>query len=91
MILAGLSKTQVFDGIKAAFARNELPTPEPGSMCYMMSKQAYLNDRESHNLAHLMFEVPRVDEASGVPICLTRRSWVVLRTQNPLLNSSFRG
>ena len=64
MILAGLSKTQVFDGIKAAFARKELPTPEPGSMCYMMSKKAYLNDRGSHNLAHLMFEVPRMDDAA---------------------------
>jgi hypothetical protein len=64
MILAGLSKTQVFDGIKAAFARKELPNPEPGSMCYMMSKGAYLNDRGSHNLAHLMFEVPRMDDAA---------------------------
>jgi hypothetical protein len=64
MILAGLSKTHVFDGIKAAFARKELPTPEPGSMCYMMSKGAYLNDRGSHDLAHLMFEVPRIDDAA---------------------------
>ena len=64
MILAGLSKTQVFDGIKAAFARKELPTPEPGSMCYMMSKEAYLNDRGSHDLAHLMFEFPRIDDAA---------------------------
>jgi hypothetical protein len=61
MILAGLSKTQVFDGIKAAFAKKELPTAEPGSMCYMMSKEAYLNDRGRHDLAHLMSEVPRMD------------------------------
>jgi hypothetical protein len=52
MVLAGLSKTQVFDRIKAAFARKQLPTPEPGSMCYMLSKEAYLNDRGSHDLAH---------------------------------------
>ena len=64
MILAGLSKTQVFDGIKAAFARKKLPIPEPGSMCYMMSKEAYLTDRGTHNLAHLMFEVPRIDDAA---------------------------
>jgi hypothetical protein len=64
MVLAGLSKAQVFDGIKAAFAGKELPNPEPGSMCYMMSKGAYLNDRGSHNLAHLMFEVPRMDDAA---------------------------
>jgi hypothetical protein len=64
MILAGLSKTRVFDGIKAASTRNELPSPEPGSMCYMMSKEAYLNDRGSHDLAHLMFELPRMDVAA---------------------------
>jgi len=64
MILAGLSKTQVFDGIKVAFNRKELPNPEPGSMCYMMSKEAYLNDQENHNLAHLMFEVPRMNGAA---------------------------
>jgi hypothetical protein len=27
----------------------------------MMLKEAYLNDHASHNLAHLMFEVPRID------------------------------
>jgi hypothetical protein len=64
MILAGLSKTQVFDGIKAAFARKELPYSEPGSMWHMMSKEAYLNDRGSHDLSHLMFEVPRMDGAA---------------------------
>jgi hypothetical protein len=63
MILAGLSKTQVFDGIKAAFDRKELPTPEPGSMCYMMSKEAYLTDGGDHNIAHLMFYAPLVDRS----------------------------
>ena len=28
-------------------------------MAYMMSKDAYLTDRGGHNLAHLMFELPR--------------------------------
>jgi hypothetical protein len=64
MILAGLSKTQVFEAIKAASERKELPSPEPGAMCYMMSKEAYLNDQGSHNLSHLMFEVPRIDSAA---------------------------
>lgn len=64
MILAGLRKTDVFEAIKAAFDKKELPYPEPGSMCYMMSKRAYLNDRGSHNLSHLMFEVPRMDDAA---------------------------
>jgi hypothetical protein len=31
MILAGLSKTQVFEAIKAAFKKKQLPSPEPGS------------------------------------------------------------
>jgi hypothetical protein len=64
MILAGLSKTQVFEAIKAASESKELPSPEPGAMCYMMSKEAYLNDQGSHNLSHLMFEVPRIDSAA---------------------------
>src|ERR1700683_567977 len=41
LTFAGLSKTQIFDGIKAAFDKKELPRPEPGAMCYMMSKQQY--------------------------------------------------
>src|SRR5215469_12208074 len=52
MILAGLSKTEVFNAIKDAFDKKELPYVEPGSMCYMMSREAYLNDRGSHKLAH---------------------------------------
>ncbi len=35
---------QIFDGIKAAFDKKELPALEPGAMCYMMSKQSYLGD-----------------------------------------------
>jgi len=42
MILAGLSKTQMFEATKAAFEKKELLSPGPGSMCYMMPKQAYL-------------------------------------------------
>ncbi|MGA8273055.1 MAG: hypothetical protein WB919_15945 [Candidatus Sulfotelmatobacter sp.] len=64
MILAGRSKAQMIASIKAAFDKKELSTPEPGSMCYMMSKEAYLTDSGSHNLAHLMFEVPRMDGAA---------------------------
>ena len=64
MILAGLSKTEVFEAIKAAFDKKQLPYPEPGSMCYMMSKNAYLNDQGSHDLSHLMFELPRMDAAA---------------------------
>jgi hypothetical protein len=33
-------------------------------MCYMMSKEAYLTDRGGHNMAHVMFELPRTDAAA---------------------------
>ena len=59
MALAGASKAQITDAIRTAVARKELGAPESGSMAYMMSKKAYLTDRGGHNLAHLMFELPR--------------------------------
>ncbi|HKU26631.1 MAG TPA: zf-HC2 domain-containing protein, partial [Candidatus Sulfotelmatobacter sp.] len=48
MVLAGLSKAQMIDGIKAEFDHKELPTPQPGAMCYMMSRAGYLNDAVGH-------------------------------------------
>jgi hypothetical protein len=39
LALSGASNTQMFDRIKAAFEKKELPMPEPSAMCYMMSKQ----------------------------------------------------
>jgi hypothetical protein len=59
MALAGASKAQIIDAIKTAVAKKELGAPESGSMAYMMSKSAYLTDRGGHNLAHMMFELPR--------------------------------
>jgi hypothetical protein len=59
MALAGASKAQIVEAIKAAVAKKELGVPEAGSMAYMMSKEAYLTDRGDHNLAHVMFELPR--------------------------------
>ena len=57
-VLAGQSKAQMFARLEAAFQNKELPTPEPGSMCYMMSKQSYLSDRDPHWHPHLMFFLP---------------------------------
>ncbi|MGA7625120.1 MAG: hypothetical protein WCA91_16240 [Candidatus Acidiferrales bacterium] len=48
LVLAGRSQAQMFEEIKAAFDKKELPTLESGAMCYMMSKQGYLNDRDGH-------------------------------------------
>lgn len=59
MALAGASKAQITDAIKAAVAKKELGVPESGSMAYMMSRHAYLTDQGGHNLAHVMFELPR--------------------------------
>lgn len=59
MALAGASKAQIIDAIRAGVAKHELGPPEAGSMAYMMSKNAYLTDQGNHNLAHVMFELPR--------------------------------
>lgn len=64
MILAGKSKEEIIAAFKAAYAKKELPAIEPGAMTYMMSKQAYLTDAGSHNLAHLMFYTPLMDSAA---------------------------
>ena len=64
VILASRSKAQMAEAVKAAFDRKELSPPEPGSMCYMLSKQQYLNDRGVHWHPHLMFFVPLTDSAT---------------------------
>jgi hypothetical protein len=64
MVLAGLSKAQMIDSIKAGFEKKELPTPEPGAMCYMMSRSGYLNDALGHYVPHLMFYFPLTDKSS---------------------------
>ncbi len=61
LVLAGQSKAQMFDNIKASFDKKELPTLEPGAMCYMLSRQGYLSDRDGHWHPHLMFFVPLTD------------------------------
>jgi hypothetical protein len=64
MVLAGLSKAQMIDNIKAGFHNKELPAPEPGGMCYMMSRAGYLNDALGHHVPHLMFYFPLTDKSS---------------------------
>jgi hypothetical protein len=64
LVLAGLSKAQMHENIAAAVAKNELPMPEAGAMSYMMSKGGYLGDSVGHWCPHLMFHVPKSDEAS---------------------------
>jgi len=64
MVLAGLSKAQMIDSIKAGFNNKELPAPAPGAMCYMMSRAGYLNDALGHHVPHLMFYFPLTDKSS---------------------------
>jgi hypothetical protein len=44
LVLQGKSKAEVLKATDAAFAGKQLPALEPGAMCYMLSKQQYLND-----------------------------------------------
>ena len=64
MVLAGLSKAQMIDSIKAGFHNKELPAPETGAMCYMMSRAGYLNDALGRHVPHLMFYFPLTDKSS---------------------------
>jgi hypothetical protein len=70
LILAARSKARMFEDIKAAFDKKELPTQESGAIGYMMSKQGYLSDRDGHWHPHLMFFLPLTDPAAwgaGLP------------------------
>jgi hypothetical protein len=58
------------EAVKAAFDRKELRKPESGAMCYMMSKQGYLSDRDGHWHPHLMVFLPLTDPTAwgaGLP------------------------
>ena len=57
LALSGKSKTEIVAATDAALDKKELPPLEPGAMCYMMSKQQYLNDQGLNWHPHLMFFV----------------------------------
>jgi hypothetical protein len=70
LAMAGLSKTQMFDNIKAAYDKKELPLPEAGAMCYMTSKQQYFSRKVGNADPHLMFWFPKTDDlfwGAGLP------------------------
>ena len=58
LIVSGVSAEQMFATIKSSSAKHELSTLEPGSMCYMMSRDQYLGDAGKHWHPHLMFFLP---------------------------------
>jgi hypothetical protein len=70
LALAGLSTRQMFDSIKVAFDTRELPVPEPGSMCYMLSKHQYFGRKFKNADPHLMFWFRKTDDmlwGAGLP------------------------
>jgi hypothetical protein len=64
LALSGMSKSEMFNQLKAAFEDKELPVPAPGSMCYMMSKQQYFGRKYGNADPHLMFWFPQKDNVS---------------------------
>lgn len=63
LILSGDTKDQMMKSIIAAIDNKELPAIESGAICYMLSKQGYLNDRGGHWRPHVMFYVSQGDPA----------------------------
>jgi hypothetical protein len=57
LVLEGKSKAEIVAATASALDTKELPALEPGAMCYMMSKQQYLNDQGGSWHPHLMFLV----------------------------------
>jgi len=78
LALAGKSKAEMNEGMKAAIEKGELPALEPGGMAYMLSKQGFLNSECGNCAPHLMFYVPVKDaktwgaNAHGSPIVLSK-------------------
>jgi hypothetical protein len=64
LALAGKSKPQIVAAIQAALEAKKLPPIARGAMCYMMSKQGYLNDAGGHWHPHVMFFTPSTKPAA---------------------------
>ena len=59
LALSGMAKDQMFRVLKAAYENKELPLPDPGSMCFMMSKQQYFGRKYGNADPHTMFWFPQ--------------------------------
>ena len=65
-----MPKDQMFRELKAAYEKKELPLPDPGSMCFMMSKQQHFGRKYGNADPHTMFWFPQADHMSwgaGLP------------------------
>jgi hypothetical protein len=81
-VLAGMSKPEMQKREAADRAAGTLKPPEPGAVCYMMSKGGYLNDAAGGPWhPHVMYFAPRTDDAAwganvpGSPIASDSRSY----------------
>jgi len=63
-ILASQSKARMSEELQAAFDKKAIPPPEPGAMCYMLSKQQYLGDSGKQWRPHLMFFTSRAEPSA---------------------------
>ncbi len=54
LVLEGKTRAEIRAATAAALDDKELPALEPGAMCYMLSKQQYLNDRGKSWHPHVM-------------------------------------
>lgn len=55
LAMSGKTVAEIARATAAARDRHEFAPPAPGAMCYMMSKQQYLNDAGKSWHPHLMF------------------------------------
>ena len=78
LALAGKSKAEMKEGLKAAIEKGELPALEPSAMAYMLSKQGLLNSKCGNCAPHLMFYVPVKDAKTWGAGALTSDLPVVL-------------
>jgi hypothetical protein len=57
LMLRGKSETEIVAATDSALDKGDLPALASGAMCYMMSKQQYLSDRDKSWHPHIMFYV----------------------------------
>ncbi|TLY49357.1 MAG: hypothetical protein E6K53_13880 [Gammaproteobacteria bacterium] len=75
-VLAGASKQQMIDRTKASLADKTFMASEPGAMCYMLSAQGYLSDRDSHNLQGSPINAFEGDDLDPITVFLIPvRNW----------------
>jgi len=58
-VLAGATRADVMERARAAIASKQFGPPDAGSMCFMMSRQGYLNDQAGPWHPHVMIYAPR--------------------------------